>query len=91
MVVLDATECATVEPPEDEAITLDMVESTTLRFNDDACGASYDPQTWAEILAGHGNDVISGIYVTTGFSGGEDLHAWVTDLKVNGDRFHFGA
>ena len=91
VVLLDATECATASPPEDEAITLDMVTATKLRYNDDACGASYDPQTWTEILAAHGDDVISGIYVTTGFSGGQGLHAWVTDLKVNGDQFHFGA
>ena len=38
----------------------------------------------------HGDEVISGIYVTTGFSGGADAHAWLTDLTVNGKQFHFG-
>jgi hypothetical protein len=89
-VVLDATECATADPAEGTDVTLDMTQSTTLRYDDDACGASYEPKTWDEIVADHGGEVISGIYVTTGFSGGTDVRATLKSLAVNDDVFRFG-
>jgi hypothetical protein len=89
-VIFDGTECATVAPDEDTPLTFDVVASD-VRYNDDGCdGVAPDQQPWADVVAAHGNDVISGIYVTAGFSGGQDLHAWLTDLKVNHEAFHFG-
>jgi hypothetical protein len=35
--------------------------------------------------------VISGIYVTTGFTGGNDLTALLRSLSVNGHSFTFGS
>jgi hypothetical protein len=48
-------------------------------------------QTWASILTAHGSDIVSGIYVTTGFTGGMDLTALLRSLSVNGQAFTFGS
>ena len=39
----------------------------------------------------HGDEVVTGIYVTTGFTGGDSLTAILRSLKVNGENFVFGA
>jgi hypothetical protein len=88
-VIFDATKCATVVPPEDTPNHFD-VTSGDVRYDDDACdGVPPDQQPWSDVVANHGNDVVSGIYVTTGFTGGQDLAALVTDLTVNGTTFCF--
>jgi hypothetical protein len=89
-VIFDATRCATTSPAEDTPLTFDVTNGE-VRYDDDSCdGVPPDQQPWAAIAAAHGNDVISGIYVTAGFSGGENLQAWLTDLTVNGKVVHFG-
>src|SRR6185437_3389239 len=77
-VIFDATKCATVVPPENTANTFD-VTSGQVRYDDDACGGGGLPgqQPWADVVAAHPDDVVSGIYVTTGFTGGTDLAALV--------------
>ena len=90
-VVFDATECATVVPTEDEFHSYEVTSAAKLRYDDDACGASYSPQSWAALVAAHGGETITGIYVTTGFSGGAPLAAILRSLKVNGTDFVFGA
>jgi hypothetical protein len=91
-VIYDPTECATASPPEDTRMQFDVVSGAGVRYNDDACdGTAPDQQPWADVVAAHGDDMISGIYVTTGFSGGANLHAWLNDLTVNDKEFHFGA
>ena len=90
-VIFDGTKCATVTPAEDTPLTFD-VTSGDVRFSDDGCaGIGPDQQPWTDVVAAHGNDVISGIYVTTGFTGGQNLRAWLSDLTVNNEQFHFGA
>jgi len=42
------------------------------------------------VVAAHGTEVIDGIYVTTGFTGGADLTAILRSLSVNGHAFVFG-
>ena len=42
------------------------------------------------MLANHGSEVVSGIYVTTGFTGGTDLTAILRSISVNGSSFVFG-
>jgi hypothetical protein len=89
-VVFDATKCATVVPAQDTSLSFE-VTSGDVRYNDDSCdGVAPDQQPWATVVAAHGNDVISGIYVTTGFTGGSDVRASLSDLKVNSSQFHFG-
>lgn len=88
-VVLDPTECATKVPAEDTDNTFSTAD-TTVRYDDDACGADAHQVSFADAVAAHGDDVISGIYVTAGFAGGADLHAVLTGLSVNGQAFTFG-
>jgi hypothetical protein len=89
-VIFDPTRCATVVPPETTVNHWNVVAGV-VRYDDDACGGAPAPgQTpWADVVAAHGDDVISGIYVTTGFTGGQDLTALQTDLTVNGNTFCF--
>jgi hypothetical protein len=64
-----------------------IVNEGTVRYGDDP-GAHPDAP-WADVVAAHGTDVISGIYVTTGFSAGTNLKALLTDFGVNGQAFSF--
>ena len=88
-VIFDATKCATVVPDKDVFHTFEVVGSDSVRYDDDACTSG--DQTWAAVVAAHGSDVISGIYVTTGFTGGSDLTALLRSVSVNGKAFTFGS
>src|SRR5690242_12504137 len=65
-VIFDPTQCATTVPDEDTFQTFE-VTTGSVRYDDDACGGS-GQQSWAAVKAAHANEVISGIYVTTGFA-----------------------
>jgi hypothetical protein len=89
-VIFDATQCATTVPPEDQFATFE-VTTGDVRYDDDSCdGGLPGQQPWATVVAAHGSEVISGIYVTTGFTGGTDLTAILRSLRVNGQPFVFG-
>jgi hypothetical protein len=88
-VIFDATKCSTVVPDKNVFNTFEVVGSDSVRYDDDACTSG--DQTWADVVAAHGSDVISGIYVTTGFTGGKDLTALLRSLSVNGHSFTFGS
>ena len=93
-VIFDPTECATTVPDEDVFITYNVLAATPtgeFRYDDDPCGAAAVHLTWAQILAAHGDEVITGIYVTAGFSGGAPLAAILRELSVNGESFVLGA
>ena len=87
-VIFDPTQCATTVPPEDVFQTFE-VTTGSVRYDDDSCTGSQQP--WATVKAAHSSEVISGIYVTTGFAGGADLSAILRSLSVNGHEFTFGA
>jgi hypothetical protein len=88
-VIFDATQCATTVPDENTSNHFEVV-GADVRYDDDSCdGVPPDQQPWADVVAAHGGEVISGILVTAGFAGGIDLSALVTDLTVNGDTFCF--
>jgi hypothetical protein len=90
-VIFDATGCATTVPAEDVFNTYQVVGSNDVRYDDDSCdGVPPDDQPWATVVAAHGAEVIDGIYVTTGFTGGADLTAILRSLSVNGHAFVFG-
>jgi hypothetical protein len=90
-VIFDPTKCATVVPPEDQFNTFE-VTTGDVRYDDDACsGSPPGQQPWATVVAVHGSEVISGIYVTTGFAGGIPLAAILRSLSVNGHAFTFGS
>jgi hypothetical protein len=89
-VIFDATQCATAVPDEDVFRTYEVVGSN-VRYDDDGCdGVPPDQQPWATVVADHGTEVIEGIGVTTGFTGGTDLTAILRKLSVNGTPFVFG-
>jgi hypothetical protein len=88
-VIFDPTKCATVVPDKNVFHTFEVVGSDSVRYDDDSCTSG--DQTWADVVAAHGSDVISGIYVTTGFTGGTDLTALLRSLSVNGKAFTFGS
>ena len=68
------------------------VTTGDVRYDDDSCdGVAPDQQAWAAVVAAHGSEVVSGIYVTTGFTGGDTLSALLRSIKVNGTEFVFGA
>lgn len=90
-VIFDATECATVVPEEGVFNTYEVTVGD-VRYDDDSCdGVPPDQQTWDAVVAAHGTEVISGIYITTGFAGGADLRSLVRWLEVNNERFVFGS
>jgi hypothetical protein len=65
------------------------VTEGTVRYDDDA-GNNPD-STWAEIVAAHANEEISGIYVSLGFSAGENLTGCLRGLGVNEVAYLFGS
>jgi len=89
-VVFDATKCATVVPNED-VLNTHEVSTGEVRYDDDPCNSGSSRQAWASVVAAHGSEVISGIYVTTGFSGGDTVSALLRSIKVNGSEYVFGA
>lgn len=90
-VIFDATKCATVVPTEDVYHTYE-VTAGDVRYDDDACdGVPPDQQSWAAVVAAHGSETVSGIYITTGFTGGTELSALLRSLSVNGNAFTFGS
>jgi hypothetical protein len=66
-VIFDPTQCATVVPDKNVFHTFEVVGSN-VRYDDDSCTGPQ--QSWSAVGPAHGSDVISGIYVTTGFTGG---------------------
>jgi hypothetical protein len=90
-VVFDATQCATTAPDKNAFHNFEVV-GKDVRYDDDSCdGVAPDQQRWSDVVADHGSEVISGIYVTTGFTGGSDLTAVLRGLSVNGHQFTFGS
>ncbi|HEY2354790.1 MAG TPA: hypothetical protein VGH79_07845 [Gaiellaceae bacterium] len=97
-VIYDATQCASVVPDKNVFQTFSVVGSS-VRYDDDSCDGSGDhnypgspagQQTWQSVIDHHGNETISGIYVTTGYTGGSDLTALLRSLSVNDQTFTFG-
>ena len=90
-VVFDATQCATTVPAKNEFHKFEVVGSD-VRYDDDSCdGVAPDQQRWSDVVAAHGSEKISGIYVTTGFTGGSNLTALLRGLSVNEHQFTFGS
>jgi hypothetical protein len=64
-----------------------VATSGSWRYNDDT-GNGPDSEFF-ELRAVHGEEVISGISISTGFSAGNDLAALLRWLEVNGERYEF--
>jgi hypothetical protein len=87
-VIFDPTHCATTVPTE-SVFHIYEVTTSDVRFDDDPCTGAEQP--WSAVVAAHGTEVVSGIFVTSGFTGGNTLAAILRSLKVNGSEFVFGA
>ena len=55
-----------------------------------AASTALNGAPFSEVVADHGDESISGIYVTTGFSAGTDLGALMLSFEVNGQEFDLG-
>lgn len=66
-----------------------VATSGSWRYDDDA-GTGPD-ESFADLLAAHGSDSISGIYVSTGFSNGQNLQALLRWMQINGTTYTFGS
>jgi hypothetical protein len=73
---------------EDAFHTWDVLAGTVRYDDDEDAGPE---MTWDDLVAAHGDDPISGIKVSAGFSAGHNLRAFVSDLQVNDGSFHLGS
>jgi hypothetical protein len=64
-----------------------VVTSGSVRYDDDPAVGPDSP--WATVVAAHGTDVISGIYITQGFSGGANVTGLLRWMQVNGVTYSF--
>jgi hypothetical protein len=70
-----------------------VATSGVWRYDDDAgSGGEYgvNGAPFREVVADHGSEIISGIYISTGFSAGTDLNALLRSFEVNGREFDLG-
>lgn len=66
-----------------------VATSGSWRYQDDA-GDGPDV-SWQDLVTAHGDDTISGIYVTTGFTAGDNLQALLRWMQINGTTYTFGS
>jgi len=91
-VLLDPGYCATTPVPESIDLTYQMVGDPKLRFYDDPCATvATSQQSWADIIAAHGDKKIAAIGVTQGWTMGSDVSALLRNITVNGDTYLFGS
>jgi hypothetical protein len=89
-VIFDPTQCETTVPVGSVFHTYE-VTAGNVRYDDDGCTSATSQQPWSAVVAAHGSEIVSGIFVTTGFTGGDTLAAILRSLKVNESDFVFGA
>ena len=65
-----------------------VATSGSWRYNDDAGFGQDEP--FSQIVADHGGEKITGIYVTTGWTAGQNLAALLRTMEVNGGTYVFG-
>lgn len=65
-----------------------VATSGSWRYDDD--GGNNPDESFAQLVAAHGNDTISGIYISTGFSNGTNLSSLLRWMQVNGVTYNFG-
>jgi hypothetical protein len=92
----DAIFSPNTQPPDpdvEEGVWHNWVATSGLwRYDDDAgTGGEYGPNgaPFSTLLADHGDEIISGIYITTGFSAGVDLAALLQEWRINETIYSF--
>ena len=92
-VILDPSYCATETPAQAIDKTYQIV-GDSVRYGDDGCG---DPneggeagnQSWADVVANHGDEQIVKVAVTQGWSTGADVSAMLRQITFNGTTYAF--
>jgi len=64
-----------------------VATSGSWRYDDD--GGNNADESFHQLLADHGSDTISGIYISTGFTNGQNLASLLRWLQVNDTTYHF--
>lgn len=65
-----------------------VATSGSWRYDDD--GGNGPDESFQQLLADHGSETISGIFISTGNSNGQNLSALLRWLQVNGTTYDFG-
>ena len=65
-----------------------VATSGSWRYDDD--GGNGHDESFKQLVTDHGNDTISGIYISTGFSNGQNLSSLLRWMQVNGVTYSFG-
>jgi hypothetical protein len=88
-VIFDPTVCGSTAPPENTDVAVD-VTAQQVRFDDDPGADCANTQaSFAAVRAANAGAVVTGIYISQGFSAGADASAIVRNLTVNSDTFAF--
>lgn len=66
-----------------------VATSGSWRYDDDGDNNPAGEQSFADLVKAHGDDTISGIYVSTGCSSGTNLAALMRWMEVNGKTYDF--
>ena len=86
-VVLEPSFCdATNAPAQGTDLSYQMV-GNSVRYNDDPC--DHGQQSWADVVDDHGDDTITSVLVTQGFSTGTDVSGMLKQITFNGETFSF--
>jgi hypothetical protein len=85
-VILDPSLGGAVTPVQGADISFGTADDS-VRYGDDA-GES-GQETWAEVKADHGSDVITNVVVSQGYSMGTDVSAMLKSITFNGEKFNF--
>jgi hypothetical protein len=65
-----------------------VATSGSWRYDDD--GGNGPDESFGQLVTDHGNDTISGVYISTGFSNGQNLSSLLRWMQVNGVTYTFG-
>jgi hypothetical protein len=85
-VILDPSRGGLVTPVQSADQTFGT-DDDSVRYGDDA-GESAQ-KTWAAVKAAHGDDEITNVLVSQGYSMGTDVSAMVKSITFNGEQFSF--
>jgi hypothetical protein len=65
-----------------------VATSGSWRYDDDS--GNHPDESFKQLVTDHGNETISGIFISTGFSNGQNLSSLLRWMQVNGVTYNFG-
>jgi hypothetical protein len=66
-----------------------VATSGSWRYDDD--GGNGPDEPFSQLVADHGNDTVSGIYLSSGFTAGQNLSSLLRWMQINGVTYNFGS